>query len=109
MKWVGVMQWHPEQVIVESAWIPTGLFLCRALSLGTTPNRLTQACSMHSLGSASNQTAFVAVFAFLLVKQSLLSAAEEFAERCLIKLILPLLIIPKLQYFPSGIIYNFLF
>lgn len=38
-----------------------------------------------------------AMFAFLLVKQCLLSASEQLAECCLVKLILSLLIIPNLQ------------
>lgn len=83
----------------------TSLFCCRTLDDGMphTAGHLAGPPKLHlctvrcSLGSVSNQIAFVAMFAFLLAKQCLLSVAEEIAECCLIKLILPLLIITNLQ------------
>lgn len=96
IKWVCVIQWHPKQVIMESAQTAQSFSVqgpgqCCILCSGT-HSRPTQAGLVHGqaqLGICIKPMAmFVAMFAFLPVKQNLRCAAEEASELCLIKLIL---------------------
>lgn len=112
MEWAAVMQQHPKQDVLEPGWIPL------AFSPGgpwVTEGHLAGPCELGlctawcSLGPTSKQVAFVAMFALLLAKSCPLNAAEELKQPWLRKLILPLLIVQNLQYFPPWIIYNILF